>query len=476
MSRKMGGALALASLGALSLLLLNCGSSSSRPTGLLYVISQAQSNVSSFSIDLNNGGLSLINSNATTCSTLTQSPSVNCGLAVSMVLDPTGSSGFVLNQGVPDGVTTPTATCPSPPCGIQPTVYPYTVFSNGSFSPPLTPVTWVDQQDNDTALAMLSDPAVNLMFVINEGTSPSPANCPHQPTEPTSGNPEPDPNDACPSISVFATQSGQTALSLTGNNCAARNNGPCPYRLDRVPTSISVLTFTPPAPNNTQQTLLFMTSNKDLTAAHNDNELSVYSVDSSGNLTELPNSPYTTLPDPEVVLAVNTNLPPTTTGGVFVYVGNQGSVSGSVSAFQVCTEVGSQGNGNCSTSDVADDLLLPVGTPAGAGQNPTAMLVDPTDSFLYVLSYGSSQIFAFRIATETGTLSALTPASAPTGAQPVAMAMHENYTVSGEFIYTSNSTGESITGFSVGATTGSLNTNPTTTLFTPGLPNAMAAR
>ena len=86
MSKKLKIGVVLVGLCALSLLLLSCGSSSSRPSGLLYVLTQGTSgsgnNVSSFSIDLNSGNLSLINSNATVC----------CGLPVSIVLDPTGAT------------------------------------------------------------------------------------------------------------------------------------------------------------------------------------------------------------------------------------------------------------------------------------------------------------------------------------------------------------------------------------------------
>ena len=79
MLKRSGGVLVLVGICALSVLLLNCGSSSSRPSGLLYVISQANFNISSFSIDLNNGGISLINSNAHTCMTLTAEAAVSCG-------------------------------------------------------------------------------------------------------------------------------------------------------------------------------------------------------------------------------------------------------------------------------------------------------------------------------------------------------------------------------------------------------------
>lgn len=462
MSKRTGGVLALVGVCALSALLLNCGSSSSRPAGLLYVLSQAEFSVASYSIDLNSGALTFVNSNATTCTTLAQSPAVSCGLAVNMLLDPTGATALVLNQGVPEGL--------SAISGIQPTIYPYSVNSDGSLAAPGTPVTWVDQQDNDTAAAMVSDPAANLLFVMNQGTTPSPANCPHQPAAP---------NDACPSISVFTTQSGLTSLTLTGNNCVERN-GPCPYRLNAFPTALSVLTFTPPN-GGTTETLLFVTSNQDLTSNHNDNELSVFLVDSSGNLTPQlgPNNlPYTTLPNPGSVHAVGTFAPPQTTGGVFVYVGNQGSVSGSVSAFALCTVVGSQGNGgnNCTQQQVNSNLLISIGTPAAAGKTPAAMVVDPTNSFLYVVSSGSNQLFAFQISTGTGVLSPLSPANQPTGGTPVALAMQTNSNALDNFIYTSNSQGESITGFTASATTGQLSTSTSTTLFTPGLPSGMAAR
>src|SRR5271165_3246194 len=88
MSKKTGFVVALVGMCALSVLLMSCGSSSSRPSGLLYVLSQAESNVSSYAINLNNGNLSLINS--------TLPPTG--ALPISISLDPTGATAFVLNQ------------------------------------------------------------------------------------------------------------------------------------------------------------------------------------------------------------------------------------------------------------------------------------------------------------------------------------------------------------------------------------------
>ena len=53
--------------------------------------------MTSFAIDLSSGNLSLINSNASTCTT----SGVDCGAPLDIVLDPTGATAFVLNQGIP---------------------------------------------------------------------------------------------------------------------------------------------------------------------------------------------------------------------------------------------------------------------------------------------------------------------------------------------------------------------------------------
>jgi len=108
-------------------------------------------------------------------------------------------------------------------------------------------------------------------------------------------------------------------------------------------------------------------------------------------------------------------------------------------------------------------------------QDPVAMLVDPTNSFLYIACEGSSNVYAFRMITGTGDLNALTPPLESTGASPVALAMHPNFNAGAEFLYVSNLTGSSITGFDVAVTSGSLS-NPQNTLFTPGEPSGLAGR
>ncbi|MFZ3265837.1 MAG: hypothetical protein WA172_17655 [Terriglobales bacterium] len=428
MSRKTGVGVALLGMCALSVFLASCGSSSSRPIGLLYVVSQAENNVSSYTIDLDTGNLSLITeAMPTTCQT------APCGVPLSISLDPTAATAFLLNQSAISG---------------------YTINSDGSLSAPTTAASPTTGAPVPTGpmLAETRDAAGAFMFVISPGLLPSAMDCSDSTvTDPT-----------CPSISVFSTKPGSTTMMLAAT-----------HLMNRIPTALSVITFTPPG-ETTAETLLFVTSNLDLTSNHNDNELSVFLVDSSGNLTEQPNSPYTTQVNPGAVVAVNTNPVGQTTGGVFVYVGSQGAVTGSVSEFQLCTQVTS-GTLSCTAADVTNNLLLSEGTPASVGMNPGAMLVDPTNSFLYIACTGSNAVYGFHMIPGTGILNGLTPPSVPTGSTPVALAMHPNYNNGAEFLYVSNNTGGSISGFNVQVTTGTLS-SPQTVLFFPGEPSGIAGR
>ncbi len=482
MAKKLGGVVAFVGLCALSLFLVNCGSSSSRPSGVLYVLTQGSNavgnNVSTFALDLNSGGLSLVNSNASTCPTPATGTNSNpCGLPLDILLDPTGATAFVLDQGAP-----PCPTCsPASNNPIAPAIYPYTVGSDGSLSAPGTAVNWTCTGTNvsncsDTATAMVRDAAGHL-FVIDGGSSPTPGyptanspypSCPHVPTAAY---------DVCPSISVFTMTSG--TLSLAAGS---------PFYLSKIPSALSAIAFTPSG--GTAQELLFVTNNHDICSQnciapspHNDNTVSVYSVSSSGTLTEQPNSPYAVAAvNPLSVLAVNTNPAGQNSGGLFVYVGNEDPNGGHLYPFEVCTAVD---NVNCTPQQVTDNLMFPLRTcpeiscdvpPSTAGQSPIAMVVDPTNTFLYVASNGSSQVFGFRINTGAGTLTALSPnPNLPTGSHPVSMALHPTVNNTGQFLYTSNSGSANISGFTLSTTSGVMNSLPSATA-TPAAPSGMTAR
>ena len=307
----------------------------------------------------------------------------------------------------------------------------------------------------------------SLLFVVDVGSNLSPTDCPNN-----GGTFGAD----CPSIHVFSATPGSTTLTPASV-----------FSLKRMPTALSAINFTPP--DGSSQTLLFVTSKQDF-LTDNSNELSVYTVDSSGTLDETLDSPYTTqAPNPVSVQAVNTVVAGQTIGGVFVYVGAQGSGSGTVSAFQVCTVVGSQGSGqySCTPGQVANSQLIAIGQPVSAGNDPAAMIVDPTNSFLYVAASGSNQVFGYSISTVNGTLGRLTPASVPSqGTSPFALVMHSSSTSNQNnglnFLYVSNTGASNGSGsgnigiFSAGVTSGSLSTSSNNYLFTDGQPSAMAAK
>jgi hypothetical protein len=479
MSKKIGGVVAFVGLCALSLFLVSCGSSSSRPAGVLYVLTQGSnavgSNVSTFAMDLNSGGLSLVNSNASTCPTAATSSNPDpCGLPVDILLDPTGATAFVLDQGAP-----PCPTCsPADNNPVAPAIYPYKAGSDGSLSAPGTAVTWTctgtDVSNcSDSATAMVRDAAGQFLFVIDHGSYPTPGfpnptpypSCPHVPTAAF---------DVCPSISVFTMTSGTLTLAAGS-----------PFYLSKIPTALSAITITPSG--GTAEELLFVTNNQDICSQnciapspHNDNTVSVYAVSSSGTLTEQPNSPYAVAAvNPLSVLAVNTNPAGQNSGGLFVYVGNEDS-SGHVYPFEVCTVVD---NAKCTQQQVTQNLMFPLRTcpeiscevpPSSVGQKPVAMVVDPTNNFLYVASEGSNQVFGFRINAGAGALTALSPANLPTGSQPVAMALHPTINNTGQFLYTSNSGSSNISGFALSTTSGTMSSLPA--VVTPAAPSGMTAR
>ncbi|MFZ3341618.1 MAG: hypothetical protein WA609_16855 [Terriglobales bacterium] len=443
MLKKTGVVVALLCVFGLSAFLISCGSGSDRPAGILYVVSQSLANVSSYAVDLGSGDLSLITNNlAATCA------DSSCGLPLGISLDPTGDTAFVLGQGAISG---------------------FTVHSDGSLSTPTTAAMMPIAPNQQTAVAMASTAAGDMMAVISLGTA-NPQNCP---TDGAAYDPNPaDVNNTvgCPLIQIFSTMPGSASATLTGNNCPALN-GPCPYVLSRIPTAVSILNFT--FPGGSPQTLLFVTSNLDLTNKHNDSELSVFSVDSSGNLTEQSASPYTAqAPNPLSVLAVNTNPPQQNTGGVFVYVGSQAAVSGSVSSFEVCTQV----QGPCTQGDVQNGNLAVLGKPANIGQNPIAMLTDPTNAFLYIVCNVGNDVYAFKVNTTTGILTALAPALRPTGGGPVALSIQPSDNNSNEYLYVSNNAQSTISGYIVNLASGDLSAPLAPTIFPPGNPYGIAGR
>ena len=152
--------------------------------------------VSSFAIDLNSGNLTLINSNASTCT------STACGFALDIILDPTGATAFVLNQG-----TFNSTSSGSP---IAPSIYGYKVNSDGSLAAGAD-VSASAFTAGDLAVAMARDAAGKFLFVITHGLTPAPTTCNVTPAR-----------ARCPQLYVFTTQTGSTTLSLASQTSLSR--------------------------------------------------------------------------------------------------------------------------------------------------------------------------------------------------------------------------------------------------------------
>jgi 6-phosphogluconolactonase (cycloisomerase 2 family) len=412
MSKKIRGLMAFVSLLGLSLFVLNCGSSNSRPAGVLFVTSQGASIVNSYAIDLVNGHLSLINTNATTCTT------TPCGFPISMVMDPTGASVFVLNQGTFD--------LNNPAAAVKPSIYGYAVGSNGVLTSAGDVTTSLNAfLQNDMAAAMARDSAGKFLFVVTQGNQ----------------------NQGfivSPQLLVFGAQPGSSGLTLLSSTI-----------LTRVPTSVAAGT----GPNGL---LLYVTNNQDLVGT-NDNTVSEYSLDGAGIATELVGSPYVTASDPSSVLAVNV-VPVGGNAALFVYVTNV--TTNNVNIFQVCTVV----NVNCAQADVDTAKMLPVGSPVSVGQDPVALTIDSTNNFMYILNRNSNSVFGFRVNQTTGALTALSPATVSTGTTPVALALHPT----NEFLYVSNLGSDNISGFNVSTVNGAMSIS--TTVTSSAQPSGLVAK
>jgi hypothetical protein len=418
-------------------------------------------NVSSFAIDDNNGNLSLINSNASTCPTASTATNPEpCGEPLDILLDPTGTVAFVLNQGVPCAdIVNGVAQCQASDV-IAPSIYAYAVNSGGSLGAPTLAAPLPDASiatlvPEDTAIAMKLDAGGNFLYVI------------------TGGNQSLTPPLA-PQLFVFSAKPGAPTLTPVANTVSA---------LTKIPTALSAITFptaSVPCGAAASQDFLYVTNNHDLSVQHYDSTVSEYCVNSSGTLIDLnpqpQNPPYITQGDPLSVQAVNTSpAGQSNVGGVFVYVGSQpGNNAGTLGVFQMCTAVNSNGS-PCNSQDVEQAKLIPVGTkPITTGQNPVAMVVDPTDSFLYVVCYVANQVWAYGITTTTGELTVSNPPNEATGLSPVAIALHPSVNNTGQFLYTSNSAANNITGLTLNTTTGAMS-NPIT-VVAPETPSGMAAR
>jgi 6-phosphogluconolactonase len=185
---------------------------------------------------------------------------------------------------------------------------------------------------------------------------------------------------------------------------------------------------------------LYFTSPNSIGIGSGPGSLSAYTINaSSGALTALSKSPFTTAQEPEAVAVHPT--------GKFVYVANTSSCAsclpGSISAYSV---------------DASSGVLTAIpGSPfPDAGLGPFGAAVDPTGKFLYVSNVLSGSVSAYTINASSGALTAVAGSPVFSGNQPEAVAVDP----SGKFLYVANYFSNTISAYTINPSSGALTPVP----------------
>jgi 6-phosphogluconolactonase (cycloisomerase 2 family) len=139
----------------------------------------------------------------------------------------------------------------------------------------------------------------------------------------------------------------------------------------------------------------------------------------------------------------------------FVYV--SGSLHNKINAYTICTMVI---NGVCPTADgslisVSSSPFAVTGSANGLG--PIA--VDPYGNNVYVVGTLSNTLSGFKISSQSGSLTALTPATVATGAEPKSLVIRGD----DNWAFVTNYGSASVSQYSITPSTGALSVLPTIT-------------
>ena len=381
--RRLIGSLVLS---VLVFLFLSCGGSS-RPAGLLLVISQGAADVTSYGIDLNTGSLSHINTAAAVPGNTTPT---------AIALDPTGSFAYVTDQATGGGSGSISA---------------YSVKRDGTLSSAgsttatlLNPVALTI--DKGGHFLFLTNQGSNNVSVFSIGASASlTAVCPPNTTPPCgfdSGVP-------ATAGSSSAAPSG-VAITPSGNFLYVANQGQNTVSGFKVNSSPGFLTPVPGSPfavGSSPRGLAIDPGGKYLYVANEgSNNVSAFTICAStlpscmavdGSLVQVAGSPFSAGLGP-VSLAVDPS-------DNFLYVA--ATNSNQLSAYRLSPSTGA---------------LTPLTTPTeSTGTNPTFVAIHPGGNFLYVPNSGSDSVSGFRLTTQSGVLTPLPTAS--TASHPVGIAL-----------------------------------------------------
>jgi 6-phosphogluconolactonase (cycloisomerase 2 family) len=379
----------------------NSSSSSSSGTGALFVASQGDSSVSSFSIDLSTGLLTASGAKVATGNT----PSA-------MILAPSGTTLFVANSNPAIPPQSPPCTSPSPG-----TITAYTVNTDGT----LTAVSG-STQAGAVPVAMAIDSGGHFLFVANQGLQ----------CDPTSGT-----------ISVFSIQAkaltkvpgspftvaAPRAPSGTGpSGVAVTPDGKFLYVVNQFDSTVTkfsvdasgVLTQGPTLPVGTTPTAAAITPDGGFLYVANASTVSAFAIcnqvltscndptSPDGSLTVVAGSPFSAGIEPVAIIAAPS--------GKFLYVVNR--QSNQISEYKIATGTGVLTPDTQATISTGAN---PVGASIRLGTSTIIATGGVTD-YLYVPNLGGASISVYSFDSTVGSLSLVGGPVSITGGQPSAVA------------------------------------------------------
>jgi DNA-binding beta-propeller fold protein YncE len=188
--------------------------------------------------------------------------------------------------------------------------------------------------------------------------------------------------------------------------------------------------------------------------------------------------------------------------GMFVYVANSGTYTGSVSIYTISSTTGNltaagtvsqSGSTNAvvvdpsgkfvyvatDTTTSADNLfmytldattgaLTSIGNAIAAGTNPVSVVTDPATKFVYVANFDSNDVSMYTINATTGALTSL--GTIPAGTGPTSVTVDPT----GKFAYVTNFGSNNISMYTIDATSGTLTS--TGTISTASSPTFITVR
>jgi 6-phosphogluconolactonase (cycloisomerase 2 family) len=157
--------------------------------------------------------------------------------------------------------------------------------------------------------------------------------------------------------------------------------------------------------------------------------ISAFLIDSTtGGLTQIAGSPYTSIGSTPAAVAVDPN-------GTFLYVAENGT--NTLSMFAINNDTG---------------LLTAQNSTTLTGTNPDALAFHPSGAFLYAANFGSNSVSAYAVDAASGALTPLAASPYAAGVEPSSLKVDAN----GNYLYATNAGGETVSVFAIDSTTGEL--------------------